>query len=391
MNLNKTAFVNILSAFLNNEQAKYCPEADYAEIIHLAGIHNVTGIAVRQIMNFSPEEQDKITNLSILKQQLGHTVINYEQKISIKKRLVRDLEDAGIDYIFVKGASIRELYPIPALRTSGDTDLFFREDDYEKIKQLYSDKGFSFDTVNKNVITFMMDSDEIELHCESDFDNPYFKEIFKTAHHTGKHEYVLSLEDQLLYVLCHIAKHFKHCGAGIRMFMDADVLLRHIENFDINKFLLKCSRADIDIFAKAALALCREWFNTPVDINFDLNKNGLREMFENTVIDGGSFGFEKRNLGDFYVNKAMSQSGKNGFISKISAIMLLIFPSAEHLKNTYIYCAKRPYLLPLAWFNRLFDGIFKRGKHSQNTLKQIIETDKYTEDYWKLLQELDIK
>lgn len=388
MDITKKHFTELMSAFLNSRQALYCPDADYGEIFRLAEIHNVSGVAAGQIMGFSAADKAKIKELNKFKQFLGHTIINYEIKNEIKAQLKKDFESAEIPYLFVKGAAIRQLYPLPALRTSGDTDLFFMSRDYNRVKNIYLKKGVAIALENKNEIVLNKDGEEIELHSDSDFDNGYFKNIFSIAEKSSEFEYSLSLENHLLYVLCHIAKHLNHCGAGIRMFMNVDVILRHIKSID-DSFFEKARAAGIETFTEAAFYLCNKWFNTPVDSKFVFDPY-LLDFFENTVIDGGNFGFENRNLGEYYINKSIGANGKNTVAAKIKAFLILMFPPAVILKSAYAYCDRHRLLLPAAWLNRIFDGIFRRGRHSKNTISQIMKTNKKSEDYWRLMQELEI-
>lgn len=52
---------------------------------------------------------------------------------------------------------------------------------------------------------------------------------------TNTNEFLIKKEYHLIYVLCHIIKHFNSCGAGIKMFMDIDAIIRKIKNFHNEK------------------------------------------------------------------------------------------------------------------------------------------------------------
>ncbi len=388
MNNTKEYFINIINAFLNKKQAEYRSDIDYNELYKLGNIHNVCGIIAKQLMGLSSDERKQIPNLPAFRQQLGYTLISFDKKNQLAKMLINDFNNNGFEFIFVKGTAIRKLYPIPELRTSGDIDLFFKEKDYNKIYDFYLDKGYSLTKTAKEIV-IDTDGEHIELHSETDYDNPYFKDIFKISEKHSGYEYAFDSETNLLYVLTHIAKHFNHCGAGIRMFMDVDVLIRSIDSFDRDSFLKRCEEANIKTFAKAVFSICRLWFDTPIQTEFVFNHE-LLDIFENVIIDGGNFGFEKRQLGEYYINKSLNNDPKNNFFTKLKAIMILLFPTTNYLKTHYEYSKKHPSLLVLAWFNRLFDGIFKRGKNSANTVKQIFDSGSEAEEYKRLMNELEI-
>ncbi|MCM1114720.1 MAG: nucleotidyltransferase family protein [Clostridium sp.] len=391
MNKNKEYFIYLIKCFLNKENAAYDESIDFDEIYHLADIHNVCGVAANQLLSFPSQNRKSISNLSKFRQQLGQTVMSYDEKKSIEQILRTLFSENETTFIFVKGTAIRKFYPTPELRTSSDIDLYFKAEDYDKILGFVEDK-FQITAANKNEIVIKMNGETVELHSCCDYDNKYFANIFSIAEKIDSYEYALSTEDELLFALCHIAKHFNHCGAGIRMFMDIDVIIRNTENFNLSAFLKKARQANIETFTEYVLSLIKIWFDTPVDIkNLYQENSKLLNIFENVIIDGGNFGFESRQLGEYYINQGIGKNGKNNILAKIKALALLLFPKAESLKSTYNYCAKHPILLPMAWLNRIADGLFKRGKNSINTVTQIMHTGQKSEDYRKLMTELEIQ
>lgn len=390
MNKTDEYFIRLIKSFLTGERCEYSCEADYDKIFYLAEINGVSGIIAKQISLFSEKEKAKIKNFDEFKQQLGFTVISYESKCSILSQLNDDFNKNSIDYMLVKGAVLRDYYPAPALRTSGDTDLIFRSDDYQNVKSIYDRQNINYEVVNEKELVFRKDGEMVELHSDKDFDNDYFIDIFSKAEKSQGCKYLLSDEEHLMYVLCHTAKHLNSFGAGVKMFMDIDVLVRKINGLNFKEFLEKCRKAHIETFAKAALTLCSVWFDTPVEKTFDYSNEEFFDAFQKTIIEGGTFGFESRNLGDYYVRKGLKSGGKSNFLSKFNALLHLIFPGGDYLKLSYPYCDKYPFLLPAAWFNRLIDGIFKRGKHSKNTVSEIMKANGSSVEYYKLLQELEL-
>ena len=388
MNSTKRYFINLISAFLNKTQYEYCDDVDYNELYRLSNIHNVCGIIAKQLMGFSAENRSKIDNLPAFRQQLGYTLMSYDKKQQLAEMLRNDFNNMNRDFIFVKGTAIRHLYPVAELRTSGDIDLFFRKEDYNEILKYCKDRNYNI-VNSSNEITITISGEHIELHSETDFDNPFFENIFDISVKNNNCEYCLDIENHLIYVLTHIAKHFNHLGAGIRMFMDVDVLIRNCDNFDYESFYKKCKAANIENFANAVFSLCRLWFDTPVNSDFIFSDDMLR-IFENVIIDGGSFGFEARNLGEYYIDKSLDSGSSNSLFAKIRAVLLLIFPDTKALKSNYRYAKKHPSLIPVAWINRMIDGIFRRGKNSANTIKQIFASGNEAEEYKKLMNELEI-
>lgn len=390
MNSNEKYFVSLISSYLNNISPVAEENIDWQEIYRLSNIHNVCAITANQIMMLESKNQPEKNLLSKFRQKLGYTLIDSDSKTIAINDIKKMLTDAGIDFLLIKGAILRNYYPVKEFRTSGDIDIIIKYADIDRFRQIIISSNININDDSDNGFAFDYDKQHIEIHSTEDYDHPYFKNIFDMCTNNG-YEYFIDDEQHLLYILCHIIKHFNLCGAGIKMFMDIDVIIRHIADFDYDKFMRKCAELHIETFAKASFSLCHYWFNTPIksEINFDKNEK-FRKLFEDEIISSGSFGFNKRNLGDYYINKGIGKDGRNNFSAKLRALLALLFPSKRYLQNQCPYAKKHPILLPVAWLNRLFNAVFKRKAHSKSTIKSIMNTNKESEQYKRLLNELNI-
>ena len=168
--------------------------------------------------------------------------------------------------------------------------------------------------------------------------------------------------------------------------MDIDAVIRHIGNFDYSRFMDMSRKLNIEVFCKSALSLCNYLFDTPVKAEIDFDKDiKLKQLFESEIINGGSFGFSKRDLGSYYA----ITSAKDGKASRIKAFSAMLFPNSAYLKKQFAYAKNHPVLLPAAWFNRIFLAVFKNGSHSVKTISSIAENTN-NDSYIELLNELKI-
>lgn len=390
MNSNEKYFVSLISSYLNNISPNAEENIDWQEIYRLSNIHNVCAITANQIMMLENKNQPEKNLLSKFRQKLGYTLIDSDSKTIAINDIKKMLTDAGIDFLLIKGAILRNYYPVKEFRTSGDIDVIIKYADIDRFRQIIISSNININDDSDNGFAFDYDKQLIEIHSTEDYDHPYFKNIFDMCTNNG-YEYFIDDEQHLLYILCHIIKHFNLCGAGIKMFMDIDVIIRHMDDFNYDKFMVKCAELHIETFAKASFSLCHYWFNTPIKSEIDFDKNEeFRKLFEDEIISSGSFGFNKRNLGDYYINKGIGKDGRNNFSAKLRALLALLFPSKRYLQNQCPYAKKHPILLPVAWLNRLFDAVFKRKAHSKNTIKSIMNTNNESEQYKRFLNELNI-
>lgn len=391
MNPTKEYFIHLLSSFLNGEKPDSPKDIDWKELYKLANIHSLTAIVTNQIMLLSDEDKPDINTLKVFKQQLGYVLISYNEKVNLISDIRNVFNNNQIPFIFVKGTHLRNLYPVKELRTSGDIDVYVNDCDFPKCRQLLIDLDYMLEIDNANICEYKIGKESIELHAVSDYDHKYFSNIFEHSEKVSDYEYELNLEEHLLFVLMHIAKHMSSYGAGVRMFMDVDVIIRHIDHFDYHSFIKKCAENNLAVFAKTVFSLCSFWFNTPVPYEHDFSiDNSFNTNFVSSVIDGGSFGYEQRHTGDYYINKAISDGSKVNLLTKIKAILKMFFPSPDRLKNEFSYCKKCPVLLPAAWLHKILIGIFVRGRHSVKTIEQITKADSSAQDYADIIKELEL-
>lgn len=384
-------FISLISSFLNKTTPEIPKNVDWNKIYRLSEIHNVTAIIASGISKLPEEFRPNKKLYSSFRQQLGYTLINYDDKIKAYNYIKELLTENEIEYLFIKGIVLNKLYPVKEFRTCGDIDVIIKDKYFDRLKSILKKKGIKITEESAICLNFEYNKIQIEAHSNLYSDHKYFDNIFELAEKNG-FEYTLSYENHLLYVLCHIVKHFKMCGAGIRMFMDIDVLIRKIDScIDYNQFFTVCKELNIYYFAKFSFFLCNNWFLTPKTVNSGINiDKNILDLLENEILSGGSFGFQRRGLADYYLSKGSSGSEKNNFAAKLKAVVSLFFPKKEYLYSVYPYAKKHHFLLPAAWFERLFKAVFVRRKHSLNTMSSIIHSDEKALQYKKLLNELDI-
>lgn len=386
MNTDEKYFVSLISSYLNNkEPVSPKSEINWMKIYELSAAHNVAAIIGNQALMIKTNAPGSDI-ISKFKQQIGYTVIDAAEKEDAIKEIRKIFNQKGIDFMFVKGAILRDYYPVKEFRTGSDIDVIVRKEDFLKCKSFLDSEEYKQKDEGTKVFSINVKNQHVEIHSTLDCDNEYFINIFDMAVKRN-HEYLIDDEHHLLYILCHIIKHFNSCGAGIKMFMDIDAIIRHAHNFDYSKFIELCKYINIETFAKASFALCNFWFSTPVKTEIDFSTNSeLRDLFEKEVIKSGNFG----HLANFYINKGFNSSSKNGIATKIKSLFALFFPSMSIMKDRYVYLRRMPFLLPIAWMNRVIMGIFKRPSQSKKTINSIVNSGKESEDYKRLLNELDI-
>lgn len=389
MNNIENYFIYLIRCFLNSKKPDETTQA-WGKIFRLAEINNITGVIANEIMQLPADKKPQGNARSYFNQALGRTLQRYEETNFVLDKIENYLSENDIDFALVKGACVRELYPAPALRTSGDIDVIIRNEHYERLLSAIDNSGFDVLTERPDVVVVQIGDIMVELHSDADVLGDYYDgRIFDISTKQGN-KYILDEYDSMLYVVLHLAKHLKCRGAGIRMLMDIDVCVRGIKNFDEDKFIKMCVDAGIEKCGKMLLSLCNFWFATPVKDYFSLaKKTELVDLLSNTFLNGGVFGFNINNLGSHYVAQSADDAGV-GFKAKARAFFKWIFPPAESVRRMYFYSSKHSVLIPIAYLQRFIEGVFVRGLHSLKTAKQIAKSDDKVMLETQILNELDI-
>ena len=388
-------FIELLSSHLNNSPPPPNSSADWMGVFKLGELHNITAILCVQIKKLPFEQQPEKKIMSLFNQALGMTLQRYNTKTQAIEYLNEILDENKIRRLFLKGAAIRQLFPVGELRTSGDTDLVVDAKSLDKAADLLVDRGFKLSqrTDVQNVVFY--NDEEFEIKNYIDCLNSSLEEYFSDSFDMNKCEaigdfiYYLKPVYHLIYIISHFLRHLTEGGVGIRQLMDIDVLLRN-SDIDIDELINICAKLSIEKSAKALIALSKAYFNTPVECDYTIDEE-LKDSLGKVILNGGVFGFAISNPGTVRQIEIASKSENSSFALKIKSLLRLIFPEKAYLYRYYPYCAKHRILLPLAFFNRLSDAVFKRGKTNIRSVKTILTDDKTALKISDIMNELEIK
>jgi len=206
---------------------------EFEELMALAGEQTVTGLVGDCLIknNIKLEREDALSLFAKLKAIEKRNAHVNENLVSF----VNFMERKGVDYIIVKGQVAGALYPNPDARMSGDVDLYFVGDNYEKIKGLVEQrlgKQLSKLSDGKHV-EFEVNNVVFELHeklsrlatrkhqeyWDQMIDNAIL-EGTDTVTIAGKEIKTLSATYNALYIFVHLFYHMTASGVGLRQLCD---------------------------------------------------------------------------------------------------------------------------------------------------------------------------
>lgn len=389
-------FIELLSSFLNNSEPPVKKDTDWQKLFSLSKSHDVTAIIATRTALLPDEAIPGKKTKSAFKQILGQTIINYSEKQENIQKVLNCLTNVKIPHMVVKGAETSKLYPVPELRTSGDTDIIVRPEDYKKAVDALEDLGLKLRFMKENCALMNFGPFNYEIHNCLESINPKVEEILsepfseKTADKENSYTYKLNNDYALFYTVIHLLYHLKSGGAGIRMLMDIDVLIRNDPD-SVKNCLALSEKCGLLRSFKCVFTLSHHWFSTPVDCSILVNDQNLIDKMTETMMNGGIFGFGNGHSGAvFLANQQKADDGKLSILTRIKAFFHYVFPAPKYIYNQCKYAREHHFLLPIAYIDRIFQGIFLRGKHSLKSIDTIRGKNEAAQNLYEIMNELEI-
>ena len=214
---------------------------DVRSLIAEAKKQTVAGLVIDVLTrnNVSMDRETVMQSMLFL-QQVKATNLRVNEAL---KSFVTLMDEAGLDYMVVKGQTIAAFYPQPLLRTSGDID--FRIKDFEASRRLLAEKWDVHlpETMKEKEQVFEYQGVTFELHTRlvdfySKKHQRYWNEIVEKDTYTvivdGVEIRTMSPTVYAVYVFLHLFFHFIREGVGLRQLCDWAILMHHWEK-DIDK------------------------------------------------------------------------------------------------------------------------------------------------------------
>ncbi len=269
--------------------------------------------------------------------------------------LFRAFSEAGVDYMPLKGITLRELYPDPNLRSMSDVDILIRMEQYPQIAKIMKAHGFSEGVESDHELNWKKNNVHVELHkCLIPSYNrklyAYFGDGWDRARMSSgdQNRYEMSDEDFFVYLFTHYAKHFRDGGIGIKHLADLWIYRCVKPEMDEAYIKAELGKMDLDVFYENAMQTVAFWFE-------DAPGSEMTEHITNVTFHSGIFGdtSAKRNA------SAVRNSPEGGKKAKLSWTMRLVFLPFGNMCQKYPILHKLPFLLPVMWVVRWVSALFK--------------------------------
>lgn len=342
-------------------------EINWNHILTLAHFHNITALIYPTLKHL-----DIPKDIMSRFEYENHRLLAREARQEIEaQRVFSALHKGGISFIKLKGIVIKNLYPLPHMRTQADVDICMTKEDREKAKPIMAELGYNLDSSIDYHDEYSKDDFFIyEIHSDimskssplyNLFLNPFEKSV---PDKSRDGEMILSNEYFYLNLVIHLYKHFVSEGCGLRLFSDLYIFRRTCEHLDTDFVTTTLEDYGLLEFHNTLLRLCSCFFEGN-EYTDDLTE------ISNFIFRSGEYGnAELKKLSWISSTKSANLT----FFDKFSYFMKNWFPSAKTMKRRYPVLEKAPFLLPVCWIRRIFYTLFfKRSaiKVQRNEIRRL--------------------
>lgn len=337
------------------EQPRYELPADFdlKRAVEMARSHNIAAIVYYGALNCGVSGDDPLMQ-ELFSLTCKSMMVSQRQMYEIG-RLEEAFEQAGIEYMPLKGTVLKGLYPQPEMRAMGDADILIRLEQYPKIEEIMSGLGFEFKRENGHELVWQTPSLYLELHKRVvPEDSKDFYRYFGTGWQlgerlTGRSRYDMSPENFFLYVFVHFTKHYRGYGIGIKHVLDLWVIRKTYPDLDVKYVYSELKKMNLHDFYTNVMETINVWLN-------QATANDKTDLITGVIFNSGQYGTSERGL----INRAVLTYNGSSLRARFVKLRDGIFLPYKIMKTRYKAVEKCPILLPVMWVVRWFEILLFR-------------------------------
>ena len=381
MNSTQRGFISIIRSAITGQPNILPEDFDLATAAAIAKKHQIIPIL------FYGAQQCGISEKDPLMRKLFISTCQYlsvsERQMQEVEQIFAAFEEAGIDYMPLKGTLMKSMYPKQEMRPMSDADILIRYEQYEdRIKGIMESLGFQEGRTSDNELVWERPCAYIELHrrllpsYNKDY-YAYYGDGWRLAKCQQGSRYAMSDEDQMVFLFTHFAKHYRDAGIGIRHLVDIQVYLDKHPALDQAYIREQLKQLQLCEFYDNILKTLQVWFE-------DQKPDQVVEFITQIVFNSGVYGTEQAHV----LSDALKLSKKAGKSRKIRQRKLLAegFPDYSYMCIRYPKLKGKKILLPAYWVARLVTALFSRDKVISKRKKRLdYISDENVSDYQQAL------
>ena len=381
----ETQFLHIAKAAISGGDLP-AEKADWPAIFTLANQQKLLPILFEAVRKM-PAAEENVALFAVTKQQVIGQVLNQTVRSAEFADLYHKLRAAGLHPIVVKGQLCSRLYPLKDHRISADDDLYISDAEFMACHEQLLANGLTTDTPVDELAT----ADEVSYTKNG---SPLYIELHRhlfdsaeDAHDELNHFFAdlnpvemdglltMPPHEHLLYLILHAYKHFVRSGIGLRQFCDIGLWAREYhDEIDWQRLHEQCESVHAATFAAASFRIARDYLGIDFDLPMPWDASIDVEPLLHDTLCGGVYG--SNDLTRLHSSTVTLNAVKASRTGEKSSVLSTVFPKREYLERRYPYLKKRPYLLPVAWVQRIAHYASEKQSNPDNSASGSIKLGK---------------
>ena len=381
----ETQFLHIARAAISGSDLP-TEKVDWPAIFTLANQQKLLPILFETVRKM-PAAEENVALFAVTKQQVIGQVLNQTVRSAEFADLYQKFRAAGLHPVVVKGQLCSRLYPLKDHRISADDDLYIPDAEFMACHKQLLANGLTTDTPVDELAT----ADEVSYTKEG---SPLYIELHRHLFDSSEDTHVelnhfftdlkpievdgfltMPPHEHLLYLILHAYKHFVRSGIGARQFCDIGLWARayHAE-IDWRRLHDQCVSVHAATFAAAAFRIARDYLGIDFDLPMPWDASIDVEPLLHDTLCGGVYG--SNDLTRLHSSTVTLNAVKASRTGEKSSVLSTVFPKREYLERRYPYLKKRPYLLPVAWVQRIAHYASEKQSGTDNSASGSIKLGK---------------
>ena len=365
-------FLQAMKAALNNGQVDWeqdISREEWAALLSLAETHRVLPMVFQAVYDCPAARRLEPEFFTPYRARVRRLVMLQTRKTVGFLPLLEQLRQVGAEPLVVKGLVCRGLYPNPDCRMSSDEDILIPPDKFPICHEVMTRWG-------------MTTTDPEGAAYESPYTQPggvLYIEVHKSLFPPESQAYgdlnrffldarsraveqdgvpTLAPTDHMLYLILHAFKHFLHSGFGIRQVCDI-VLCANAwgPRIDWAALLESCRVIRAEQFAAGLFRIGWKYLNFSLEAScYPLQWQSIyvdEEPLLEDILRSGIYGSSDMSRKHSSTMTLKAVEAQKAGAAPAGGVLKSIFPPARDLERRYTYLQGKPYLLPIAWAERL--------------------------------------
>ena len=337
----------LIKSALSGEPVSLPQDFDLEQVKKIVSMHQIQNLVYYGAVNCGFDPKSEVMR-ELFSATCRYLYIDGRQRWELEK-LRTAFEENAIAYMPLKGVLMKELYPRPDMRIMSDADILIRMDQYDKIKALMQELGFTEKLESDHELIWTKPTLYLELHkrvipsYNKDY-AAYFGDGWRLAQPCDESCcYKMSDEDQLVYLFTHFAKHYRDGGIGIRHLTDLYVYRKAKPHMDERYIEEQLKILQLDVFYKNICATLEAVFE-------DGPEDKKTRIITDFVVGSGVYGTQVGHIAAQGVRDKVG--GRTARQVRRKHWWQLIFLPYKEMCEKYSVLRSRKILLPVFWLVR---------------------------------------